>query len=58
MTALDETEIFYFSATKLVELYKSKKLSPVEVANDVLGRIQTVNKFVNAFVKINETKSL
>jgi len=58
MTALDETEIFYFSATKLVELYKSKKLSPVEVANDVLGRIQTVNKFVNAFVKINEETAI
>ena len=58
MTALDETETFYFSAAKLVELYKSKKLSPVEVANDVLGRIQTVNKFVNAFVKINEETAI
>ena len=58
MTALNETETFYLSATQLVDLYKSKKLSPVEVAKDVLNRITAVNAAVNAFVKIDGETAL
>ena len=43
------TEIQHLSAAELLEQYQAKKLSPVEVAQDVLKRIERDNKVVNAF---------
>lgn len=43
-----------YSATKLVKLMKEKELSPVEVVNAYLDRIEKHNSKWNAFVTINE----
>ena len=42
----------------MIDLYKSKTLSPVEVTKDVLDRITSVNDLVNAFVKVDGEKAL
>lgn len=43
-----------FTATELGKLMKQKELSPVEVVNAFLGRIDNLNTKWNAFVTINE----
>jgi len=39
----------YLSARELVGLYRSRQLSPVEVAGDILARIDRLNPRLNAF---------
>lgn len=41
--------VIWHSALELVNLIRNKKLSPVEVADAVLARIETVNPALNAF---------
>jgi len=47
-----KNEIIYFSATKLRELYLKRQLSPVEVTQAILDRIEQINPKVNAFITI------
>ncbi|MBM09840.1 MAG: amidase, partial [Magnetovibrio sp.] len=58
MVAVDKTESYCMSATQLIDLYKAKKLSPVEVTDEVLDRITAVNDMVNAFVKVDGEKAI
>ena len=44
--------IAYCSASELVELYRSRQLSPVEVAKHTLARIELINPKVNAFTTV------
>ncbi|GAB4339875.1 MAG: amidase [Candidatus Abyssubacteria bacterium] len=46
---MTDTEICYLSARRLASAYHRRKLSPVEVINAVLNRIETLNPKVNAF---------
>jgi aspartyl-tRNA(Asn)/glutamyl-tRNA(Gln) amidotransferase subunit A len=46
-------DISYASALKLVDLIRSKALSPVELMETTLERIETVNPVINAFVSIH-----
>ncbi|USX27009.1 amidase [Oxalobacteraceae bacterium OTU3CINTB1] len=46
------TELFYQDATKLAELIRTKEISPVEVMQAHLERIEAVNPQVNAIVTI------
>lgn len=46
------TELFYQDATKLAELIRTKEVSPVEVMQAHIDRIQAVNPKVNAIVTI------
>jgi aspartyl-tRNA(Asn)/glutamyl-tRNA(Gln) amidotransferase subunit A len=44
-----DTDLCALSATELVELYRKKELSPVEVAGAVAKRINELNPVLNAF---------
>jgi aspartyl-tRNA(Asn)/glutamyl-tRNA(Gln) amidotransferase subunit A len=46
------TELFYQDATKLAELIRTKEVSPVEVMQAHIDRIQATNPRVNAIVTI------
>jgi len=43
-------DIAYLSATELLELYRAKQLSPVEVMTETLHRLERYEAAVNAFV--------
>jgi Asp-tRNA(Asn)/Glu-tRNA(Gln) amidotransferase A subunit family amidase len=43
-------DICWMSAVDLAKLIRKKKLSPVEVVRDILGRIEVVNPKINAYV--------
>ena len=45
-------ELLYLSATELLDAYRSKRVSPVEVIDTVLVRIQELQPTVNAFVTV------
>ncbi len=45
-------EIIYADATKLAELIRTKQISPVEVAQAHLDRIEAVDLKVNAIVTV------
>ena len=46
-------DVAMLSATELTNLYRRKQLSPVEVLEAVLGRIDAVNGIVNAFRQVD-----
>jgi aspartyl-tRNA(Asn)/glutamyl-tRNA(Gln) amidotransferase subunit A len=49
------SELWALTATELVEGFRKKTLSPVEVTDAVLARIQQLNPKLNAFCLISET---
>lgn len=49
---MSDTDLCFMSAKKLVSAYRRKKLSPVEVVNAVLARIEILNPTLNAFCLI------
>ena len=51
-------DIFYLPATTLLQLYRSRQLSPVEVTRAVLARIADTNDAVNAFCVLDEELAL
>jgi aspartyl-tRNA(Asn)/glutamyl-tRNA(Gln) amidotransferase subunit A len=46
------SEIIYSDATKLAELIRTRKVSPVEVVQAHLDRIEAVNPKVNAIITV------
>ena len=50
--------LFYTSAQELVNLIKSKKLSPVELMTQTLQRIEEVNPVLNAFVSVRAGQAM
>jgi aspartyl-tRNA(Asn)/glutamyl-tRNA(Gln) amidotransferase subunit A len=48
------TAIFYSDATKLAELIRNREISPVEVVQAHLDRIEAVNPKINAIVSVAE----
>jgi aspartyl-tRNA(Asn)/glutamyl-tRNA(Gln) amidotransferase subunit A len=58
MATDDATSSGYMPATRLIELYEWKTLSPVEVVKEALQRIAAVDGEVNAFCRINEESAL
>ncbi len=52
------TRISELTATDLLRHYRNKTLSPVEVAKDVLARIEDQNPTVNAFCQMDEGETL
>ena len=54
----DVNDIALLSALNLVELYRQKALSPVEVTRAVLDRIQRLEPFVNAFAVLDAESAL
>jgi len=49
---VDATELCYTSASELGRLYRSRELSPVEVTDAVLARIERLNPKLNAFLTV------
>lgn len=52
------TDPALLSATDLVALYRSKKLSPVEAVKATLARIETFNPIVNAYCYLDAAGAL
>src|SRR5215475_2546240 len=53
-----DDDICFFPATKLVRLYRARKVSPLEVMQAVLARIDAVNPVVNAYVTVARESAL
>jgi aspartyl-tRNA(Asn)/glutamyl-tRNA(Gln) amidotransferase subunit A len=51
-------DIAFTSATRLLELYRAKKLSPVEVMTETLRRLERYEAAVNAFVLYDPDSAL
>ncbi|HEY7032947.1 MAG TPA: amidase, partial [Thermomicrobiales bacterium] len=58
MAAHDEAELCYLPATELAAAFRSRRLSPVEVAEATLRRIESVNPAINAFVTVTADLAL
>lgn len=54
----DKTTIGALTAVELLELYRTRQLSPVEVTSDVLDRIATHNPAVNAYCHVDREGAL
>jgi aspartyl-tRNA(Asn)/glutamyl-tRNA(Gln) amidotransferase subunit A len=54
----DDDELGWLGAAELAALYRSRQLSPVEVAHAVLRRIERVNPGVNAMVRLTPEHAL
>jgi len=53
-----DDSITYLSATELIDLYRQRQLSPIEVARSTLDRISRVNPTINAFTTITDELAL
>ena len=49
------TELIYTDATKLAELIRNREISPVEVMQAHLDRIETLNPRINAVVTLADS---
>jgi aspartyl-tRNA(Asn)/glutamyl-tRNA(Gln) amidotransferase subunit A len=52
------SQAHYQSATELIKLIRSKRISPVEVMEGTLKRIQEVNPLLNAFVTLRAEEAM
>ena len=52
------TELCYLPALELRERYRRRELSPVEVAEAVLARIERLNPRLNAYVTVTAERAL
>ncbi|MGH7358699.1 MAG: amidase [Candidatus Rokuibacteriota bacterium] len=50
--------VVFWSATRLVQAYRTKALSPVEAARAVLARIEARNPALNAYCRLDEAGAL
>ena len=53
-----DLDICYLTATEALAQYKTKKLSPVELVSQLIGRIESVNGSLNAFTETFFERSL
>ena len=53
-----EKELAYKSATELLELYRTKKVSPVEVTKSILDRIDRYNELFKAYRMVDHEGAL
>ena len=51
-------DTIFFSACDLINLYKSKKLSPVENLKNTFDVIKKLNPKLNAFISMSEKKAM
>src|ERR1700720_2961593 len=51
-------DIAFLPATRLIELYRAKKVSPVEVVTETLHRLERYEGAVNAFVLYDPESAL
>lgn len=55
---MNSTDLSYLSATELRDLYRSRRLSPVEVTRAVLDRIDALNPSLKAFVTVTPERAM
>ncbi|MEZ4523840.1 MAG: amidase family protein [Thermomicrobiales bacterium] len=55
---MDAADICYLSASELVDRYRRRELSPVEVTEAVLQRIDALNPQLNAFVTVTPERAM
>ena len=55
---MDAAELCYLSATELRERYTRRDLSPVEVTEAILARIERLNPRLNAFLTVTADRAL
>ena len=55
---MDANDLYYLSALELSELYRKRQLSPVEVTEAILERIDKHNSSLNAFVTVTAELAL
>jgi aspartyl-tRNA(Asn)/glutamyl-tRNA(Gln) amidotransferase subunit A len=55
---MSETDLCYLSATELIDLYKRRTVSPVEVTEVILERIEHLNPKLNAFITVTPDLAL
>ena len=58
MSEHDQTELCFMSATALRDRYRARDLSPVEVTEAVLARIERLNPALNAYVTVTAERAL
>jgi hypothetical protein len=58
MVTASEREIAFLSASELVDAYRRKTLSPVEVTKTVLARLERLEPKINAFVLLARDSAL
>jgi aspartyl-tRNA(Asn)/glutamyl-tRNA(Gln) amidotransferase subunit A len=58
MTTESKTDLCYTSAAELLDLYRRRSVSPVEVTRAVLDRIETLNPRLNAFLHVDASGAL
>jgi len=51
-------DVCFFPATELARLYRARKISPLEVMQAVLARVEDVNPAVNAYVTVARESAL
>ena len=44
-----DLELCYMTATEAIEKFKSKDLSPVELVDQLIARVENTNQSLNAF---------
>lgn len=54
---MSDAEIYYKSAGELIDGYRRRELSPVEVTDAILERIEEVNPQLNAFVTVTPERA-
>ena len=55
---MDASDVCYLTASELVERFRRRELSPVEVARAVLDRIDALNPSLNAFVTVTHERAM
>ena len=55
---MNETDLCYLSAIELRTLYQKREMSPVEVTQAVLNRIERLNPGLNAFITVTPERAL
>ncbi|CAN5730438.1 amidase [soil metagenome] len=55
---MDASDVCYLPASELVERFRSRALSPVEVTRAVLDRIDALNPQLNAFVTVTHDRAM
>lgn len=55
---MPQEEIHWLGATELVDAYRARRLSPVEVTRAILDRIARLNPSLNAFCLVDEAAAL
>jgi Asp-tRNA(Asn)/Glu-tRNA(Gln) amidotransferase A subunit family amidase len=58
VSAASHRELAFLSATRAAALVKSKEVSPVELAQACLGRIEALNPSLNAFISVTAAAAL